>query len=169
MPAMRTILSALLLAAGLATAQAKEPPKPAVVRPSADFTFPGIGKMQSLKGVRGQPVVLVIARSPKARDFKAQVKNLEEIYLDFANKQVLFVAAFTTESSAVKSNIPFLVANNGGNVAGAYGLTDKDKFSIAVIGKDGNLDYQTNKVLPSSRVRDVIQNSYAIQSTTGRF
>lgn len=166
---MRPILPALLLAAGLATVSASEPPKPAVVRPTTDFTFPGIGKMQSLKGVRGQPVVLVVAQSPKSRDFKAQVKNLEEIYQQFANKQVIFVAAFTGESGPVKSNIPFVVANNGPAVAGAYGVVDKQKFGISMIGKDGNLDYQTNKVLPSSRVRDVIQNSYAVQSTTGRF
>jgi len=37
-----------------------------------------------------------------------------------------------------------------------------------IIGKDGNVDYQTKKVLPASRVRDVIQNSFAVQSNTGR-
>lgn len=166
---MRLILSALLLAAGLATVQAAPAPtKSAVVRPAPDFTFPGISKSQSLKGVRGQPVVLVIAKSPKNGDFKAQVKILREIYQQFANKQVIFAAAFTGESGPVKSDIPFVVVNNGPGVAGAYGLTDKDKFNIAIIGKDGNLDYQTNKVLNSSRVRDVIQNSYAVQANTGR-
>ena len=166
---MRSILSALLLAAGLATVNAAPAPlKSAVVRPAPDFTFPGISKAQSLKGVRGQPVVLLIAKSPNVRDFKAQVKILRQIYQQFANKQVVFAAAFSGESGPVKSDIPFVVANNGPAVAGAYGLTDKDKFNIAIIGKDGNLDYQTNKVLNADRVRDVIQNSYAIQSTTGR-
>ncbi len=44
----------------------------------------------------------------------------------------------------------------------------KDKFNIVIIGKDGNVDYQTSKVIGAERVRDVIQNSYAVQSTTGR-
>jgi len=169
MPAMRSILSALLLAAGLATVNAAPAPlKSAVVRPAPDFTFPGISKAQSLKGVRGQPVVLVIAPSPKNGDFKAQVKILKEIYQQFANKQVIFAAAFSGESGPVKSDIPFVVANNGPGVAGVYGLTEKDKFNIAIIGKDGNLDYQTNKVIGAARVRDVIQNSYAVQAGTGR-
>ncbi len=166
---MRSILSALLLAVGLATVQAAPAPlKSAVVRPAPDFTFPGISKSQSLKGVRGQPVVLVIAKSPKNGDFKSQLKILREIYQQFANKQVIFAAAFTGESGPVKSDIPFVVVNNGPGVAGAYGLTEKDKYNIAIIGKDGNLDYQTNKVLDASRVRDVIQNSYAVQANTGR-
>jgi hypothetical protein len=166
---MRSILLLLLLAASLATVSAAPAPtKFDVVRLAPDFSFPGIARAQSLKSVRGQPVVLVIAKSPKNGDFKKQVKNLKEIYQQFANKQVIFAAAFTGEAGPVKSDIPFVVANNGAGVAGAYGVTEKDKFNIAIIGKDGNLDYQTNKVLNSARVRDVIQNSYAVQASTGR-
>ena len=163
---MRSILTVLLLAAGIVTATAAPPAKPAVVRPAPDFTFPGISKSQSLRGVRGQPVVLLIATSPKNGAFKAQVKNIREIYQQFANKQVIFAAAFTGETGPVKSDVPFVVVNNGPGVAGAYGV--QDKFNIAIIGKDGNLDYQTKQVLNSSRVRDVIQNSYAVQANTGR-
>ncbi|EDY15785.1 hypothetical protein CfE428DRAFT_6697 [Chthoniobacter flavus Ellin428] len=47
-------------------------------------------------------------------------------------------------------------------------MPDKQKITIAIIGKDGNLDYQTNQVLNANRVRDVVQNSYAVQATTGR-
>ena len=36
------------------------------------------------------------------------------------------------------------------------------------LGKDGNLDYQTSKVIGAERVRDVIQNSYDVQAHTGR-
>ena len=57
-------------------------------------------------------------------------------------------------------------ANDGAAVASAYGV--QGKFNIAIIGKDGNVDYQTRKILPASRVNDVIQNSYAVQSNTGR-
>lgn len=159
---MRALFLSLLLVAGLAlTATA------AVVRLAPDFTFPGVGnKAKSLKSLRGQPVVLIIAPSPKNGDFKAQAKFLKEIYQQFASKQVVFVAAFTEDKGEIKSDIPFAVADNGAAVAGAYGVVDK--FNIAIIGRDGNVDYQTRKVLPPERVRDVIQNSFAVQSTTGR-
>jgi peroxiredoxin len=159
---MRPLLLVLSLIFALATARAE------VVRPAPDFTFPGISKMQSLKALRGQPVVLIITKSPKASEFKAQAKVLKEIYQQFANKQVIFVAAFTGETGPIKSDIPFVIANNGPAVASAYGVSDKDKLNIAIIGKDGNLDYQTRKVIGAERVRDVIQNSYAVQANTGR-
>jgi hypothetical protein len=159
---MRPLLLALFLVFTSISAQAE------VIRLSPDFTFPGIGKSQSLKGVRGQPVVLLIATSPKSGEFKTEVKILKGIYQQFANKQVLFVAAFTEETGPIKSDIPFLIANNGPAVASAFSVPEKNKFNIAIIGKDGNIDYQTSKVLRAERVRDVIQNSYAVQSTTGR-
>ena len=157
---MRSFLLTVAFVFTLAAAQAE------VVRLAPDFTFPGIGKVQSLKGLRGQPVVLLIAKSPKIKEFKTQVLNLKKIYQQFANKQVIFIAAFSEESGPVVSDIPFVTASNGAAVASAYGV--QDKFNIAIIGKDGNLDYQTKKVLTAERVRDVIQNSYAVQSTTGR-
>ena len=158
---MRRLLTALALLSLLASASA------AVVRLAPEFTIPAIGnKSRSLTSLRGQPVVLVIARSPRAGDFKKQAKNLAEIYQQFASKQVVFVAAFSEEPGVIKSNIPFSVAENGPAVAGAYGVTDK--FQVVIIGRDGNVDYQTRKVLSSERVRDVIQNSFAVQSTTGR-
>ncbi|WP_157447728.1 hypothetical protein [Chthoniobacter flavus] len=64
---MRSVLPALLLIASLATAGAvvtnttKAPnatvptPTNGIVRLAPDFTFPSIGKNQSLRGVRGQP------------------------------------------------------------------------------------------------------------------
>jgi hypothetical protein len=159
---LRPILIALSLLIALATTHA------VVVRSAPDFTFPGIGKAQSLKAVRGQPVVLIIAKSPKVSDFKGQVKRLKEIYPQFANKQVLFVAAFTNEVGPVKSDIPFVIANNGAAVASAFGMPEKDKMNIIIIGKDGNVDYQTSKVIGGERVRDVIQNSYEVQAHTGR-
>ena len=158
---MRPLLLVLSLIVGLTTASA------AVARLAPDFSFPGVGnKAKSLKSLRGQPVVLLIAKSPKNGDFKTQTKYLREIYQQFASKQVVFIAAFTDEDGVIKSDIPFAVAGNGAAVAGAYGVTDK--FNIVIIGKDGNVDYQTRKVLPPERVRDVIQNSYAVQANTGR-
>lgn len=157
---MRKILFATFLLTALVTTEA------AVVRLAPEFTFPGTGQKTTLKSLRGQPVVLVIAKSPRTGAFKDQVKLLKEIYQQFANKQVVFVAAFTADQGPVKSDIPFIVADNGTAVAGAYGV--QDKFNIVIIGKDGNVDYQTSKVLGPVRVRDVIQNSFAVQATTGR-
>ncbi len=158
---MRTLLLAFTLLAATFTAQA------VVVRLAPDFSIPGVGnKAQSLRSLRGQPVVLLIAKSPKTGDFKKQAKYLQEIYEQFASKQVVFVAAFTEAADVIKSNIPFAIANNGPAVAGAYGVTDD--FNIVIIGKDGNVDYQTKKLLPPERVRDVIQNSFEVQAHTGR-
>jgi len=182
---MRTLLLALSLIFTLGATHAE------VIRLAPDFTFPGLdNKPQTLKGLRGQPVVLLIAKSPKTRQMILQTKNLKEIFQQFANKRVVFVAAFTGESGLVKSDIPFIIADNGPAIASAYGVQDKfgphggagqllrravatasgtqDPFRIVIIGKDGNIDYQTDQVLPSGRVRDVVQNSYAVQADTGR-
>ena len=180
---MRSILLTLFLIIAIGTARAE------VVRLAPDFTFPSAGnKTESLKSLRGMPVVLIIGKSPKSREIKQQVKLLRGLYEQFANKQVIFVLAFIGEPGPVKSDIPFVIANNGPAVAIAYGLVEKpsnkkipvisnlvqsvsggsDPFNIVIIGKDGNIDYQTSKVLPSQRVCDVIQNSYGVQSITGR-
>jgi len=148
------LLAALLLALPLPAA---------VIRPAPDFPFPGVGQARSLRTLRGQSVVLLIARSPRDGAFKKQLKNLRAIYQQFASKQVVFVAAFVEGAGPVPSDIPFAVAENGAAVAQAYGVTDH--FGIAIIGRDGNIDYQTTKVLTSQRVRDVIQNSFSVQSS----
>ncbi len=125
--------------------------------------------MHSLRGLRGQSVVLIITDSPRTGAFKKQLRNLEQYYSDFASRQTIFVAAFKKEESdvAVKSNIPYIIASNGPAVAAAYGADRADMY-VAVIGKDGNLDYFTPKKLPGERIRDVVQNSYAVQSGTRR-
>ncbi len=134
-----------------------------VVHPAADFTFPGIGNRNaSLRGLRGQAVVLVMTDKPEARAFKKQLRNLEDIYQQFASKQVIFVAALRSGEGPIKTDIPFSIANNGAAVATAYGF--ERGFAIAIIGKDGNVDYQTTKVCTGERVRDVVQNSFAVQS-----
>jgi hypothetical protein len=152
----------------LAAAAPTEKPPTGVVRLAPDFTFTGVGKTQSLRSLRGQAVVLIVARSPKAGDFLKQLKNIKPSYEQFASEKVIIVAAFTGESGPIKTDMPIVVADNGAGIAGAYGVPPKDKFAIAIIGRDGNVDYQTGNVLGSSRIHDVIQNSYALQSTTGR-
>ena len=155
---MHKLLLAGFLILSLTASQA------AVVRFAPEFTFPGPGKTQSLKGIRGQAVVLLIAKTPKNRAFKKQVKYLKEIYEQFASKQVVFIAALGDGAGPVQSDIPFVVASNGAAVASAYGA--QDDFTIVIIGKDGNIDYQTNKVCTPERVRDVIQNSFMVQESS---
>lgn len=134
----------------------------AVVRPAPEFSFPAAGnRTQSLRSLRGQAVVLLISKTPDSRAFKKQLKYLKEIYQQFASKQVVFIAALGASAGPVRSDIPFVLAINGPAVAAAYGAPDG--FAIVIIGKDGNLDYQTNKVCPPERVRDVIQNSFEVQ------
>ena len=135
----------------------------AVVRNAPDFTWPGAGSSgRSLKSLRGQAVVLLIADSPKTGAFRKQIDWLEQTYTALAGKQVVFIAAFKNGDGPVKSDIPFVVANSGSAVAGAYGV--QGKFSLVVIGKDGNIDYQTDEARTGERVRDVIQNSFAVQA-----
>ncbi len=134
----------------------------AVVRLAPEFSFPAAGnKTQSLRSLRGQAVVLLISKSPDSRAFKKQLKYLKEIYQQFASKQVVFVAALAAGDGPVRSDIPFVVATNGPAVATAYGV--QDDFTLVIIGRDGNLDYQTTKVCPPERIRDVIQNSFDVQ------
>jgi len=134
-----------------------------VVRPAPDFTFPGVGAKKSLRSLRGQPVVVVIARSPETKDFRKQAKRLAPIYQEFASRGTVFVAVFSEKDGEVQSNIPFVVANNGPAVAAAYGLTGD--FHVAIVGPDGNLDLATEKILPAFRIREVIQNSFTVQQS----
>lgn len=133
----------------------------AVVRRAPDFTWEGASGA-GRRSFRGQPVVLLFARSARAGAFRAQVRKLREIYQEFSNRNVIFAAAIAGGDADVRSDIPFVIATNGAQVAADYGVDGK--FAIAIIGRDGNVDYQTDRVLPASRVREVIANSFAEQS-----
>jgi peroxiredoxin len=136
-----------------------------VVRKAPDFSWPGAGnKSRSLRSLRGQPVVIVIADSPRSGTFRKQVKWLEDNYTQLASKGAVFVAAFRSGEGPVKSDIPFIVANNGAAVASAYGV--EGEFALAVVGRDGNLDYVTDRIRTGQRVRDLIINNYANQAAT---
>jgi peroxiredoxin len=158
------VLSILCLALVCAASAETAPVPSAVVRLAPDFSIPGVGgKPRTLRSLRGQSVVLLIAKSAKSGAFKKQVKYLQELFEQFASKQTIFVVALRQEDAPIRSNIPFVVVNNGAAVADAYGV--KKDFSIAIIGHDGNIDYLTDKVLVPERVRDVVQNSYQIQAS----
>lgn len=136
-----------------------------VVRKAPDFTWPGAGsKSRSLRSLQGQPVIVLIADTPRNGEFRKQVKWLEDNYSQLAAKGAVFVAAFRSGEGPVKSDIPFIVANNGAAVASAYGV--EGAFALAVVGRDGNLDYVTDRVRTGQRVRDLIINNYANQAAT---
>ncbi len=150
---MKILLVFILLATLGASAGA------AVVRPSPDFSWQGVGGR--LSKMRGQPVVLVIAKSSDSRAFKKQAKLLREFYQQFAAKQVLFVAAFQEAAPRIPSDIPWIVADNGARIASDYGFKD---FAIVVIGRDGNIDLQTTKITPGERVRAVLVSAFPVQA-----
>lgn len=131
------------------------------VRPAPDFAWEGIGSTKSLKSLRGQPVVLLIADSARSGRLRAQIDRLEELYRFYSARSVVFAVALRSEARTLKSDIPFVQAISGTAVADQYGV-DRG-FSIAIIGPDGNVDYITDRVLPGERVRDVVNNSYVRQ------
>jgi len=152
---MKTFLHAALLLAVCAAAQAQ------VVRPAPNFGLEGVSKSSTLKSFRGQAVVLVIAQSSRDKLFRRQVYRFKELYGQFATEKVVFVAAIENGPQEVPSDIPFVIAANPAQVAADYGVTGR--FAIVVIGVDGNLDMITNKVIPATRVKDVIFNNYESQ------
>ncbi len=156
-------LFAVAVAVAVAAVQAPAPASAAVVRSSPDFAFAG-GK--SLRDFKGQPVVLLVAPSPRSHAFRKQVKRFEQEYRSFAARGVIFVAAFTESSEGLRSNIPFAVARDGVAVAARYEAPGP--FALLVIGKDGNLDLRTSRVSPVSRAMDAILNNFALQSAERR-
>jgi hypothetical protein len=133
----------------------------AVVRLAPDFTYQG-AKHATLRSLRGQPVVLIVAPSAKDGNFRKQAKRLKEIYQDFASRSVIFVAAFQKNEGTIPSDVPFVIADNAAKISADYQV--QGNFAIIVIGTDGNVDMQTSKLVPATRLRDVVINSYPAQA-----
>jgi hypothetical protein len=132
------------------------------LRPTPDISLVGFEKSFRLSQFRGQPIVLLLAPSPKHRTFRKQVRELESMCDRFLGSNVLFMAAFQNGSAGpIASNIPFLVATSGFSACESYG--SQSRFSVAIIGADGNLDYQTRQLLHAGRIREVLQNSFTVQ------
>jgi hypothetical protein len=140
----------------------------AVVAPAPDFSWDSAGgKISTLKGLRGASVLLLVARSPKDKAFVEQVKRMKEFYQEFAARKVVCAAAFFENADArIPSDIPFLVVSNGPQLIADYGV--KEHFNVIAIGPDGNIDMQTGKVLPASRLRDMAINTFAVQTDERR-
>jgi peroxiredoxin len=155
----RLVIFFLLVAAVSATAN--------VVRWAPDFAWLKSGSNRaSLKSLRGQPVVLVVAPTPRYGKFRKQVKELQKTYQLLGNDKAVMVAAFTQEPGVIRSNIPFVLAANPGAVAQSYGVAGD--FAVFVIGRDGNLDEISDRVLPGQRVLDIINNSFVAQRDNRR-
>jgi hypothetical protein len=71
------------------------------------------------------------------------------------------VAAFTRELGVIRSNIPFALAADPASVSSLYGV--QGNFAVFVIGKDGNIDALSDRVLPGQRIIDIINNSFVVQ------
>jgi hypothetical protein len=133
-----------------------------VVRPSPDFSWAeSPGTNRTLSSLLGQPVMILIAPSPRDSRFRAQMRRLQSQYQRIAAQNLVCIAAFTEESGRVDSNIPVIVANDGPRVAFLYEVPEG--FAVGMVGRDGNLDYITRKVLPAQRVLDIIGNSFVRQ------
>jgi hypothetical protein len=133
-----------------------------VVRPAPNVNWiDSTGRQKSLSTLRGQPVVILIAPNPRDRAFRAQLGQLRKMFERYAAQKAVFIAAFTQEGGVVRSNIPFMVAADGPRVGFDY--EGSERFRIAFIGRDGNLDYVTNRVVPAQRVYDLIINSFTFQ------
>ena len=135
-----------------------------VVRPAPEFIWEGLnGTPKTLSSLPKQTAVLIIAPSPNSGAFKDQLEELERLYRQYAGREALFFAAFTQQPGIVKSDIPFLYAQDPQAVAAHYGVNRK-RFKFIVIGPDRNMDLVTSEVTNGERVRDVIDNSYIRQS-----
>jgi hypothetical protein len=138
-----------------------------VVRPAPDFSWiDSTGKSKSAKDLRGRPVLVLIAESPRQWAFRSQVGQLQKIYERFAADGLLCVAAFSREPGQIRSNIPFLTVPDSAGTAATFDTATG--FSISIIGMDGNLDYVSNRVVPAQRIFDIIDNSFAKQKLLRR-
>ena len=119
------------------------------------------GKRITLASLRGKPVLLVIAPSPRDKSFRKQMKELKGYYERLAAQGIMSFAAFTIEGGRVPSNIPFILVNDPASIASAYDVSQG--FAIAVIGRDGNLDCLSTRPLPGYRVLDLVMNNAETQ------
>ena len=119
------------------------------------------GQKLTLTALRGKPVLLVIAPSPKDRAFLKQMRELRGIYERYSAQGGLAFAALTGGGGRIPSNIPFILVNDPAAVASSYDVTKG--FAIAVIGRDGNLDCLSTKPLPGQRIYDLVINNAGMQ------
>lgn len=162
---MKRLLFVLLLAFALGAHAQPSASRPSpIVRPASDFQWESFNDgSKTLRSLKKQPVILIVAPSPLSSAFRKQLREVERIYRQFAGRDTLLVAAFTEQPGIVKSDIPFLIARDPQGIAFNYGFSGA-QFGIAVIGPDFNIDLASSKITSGERLRDVIDNSYTRQS-----
>lgn len=124
------------------------------------------GRNITLSSLRGKPVVLMIAPSPRNPAFRSQMREIRGRYERLAAQGFIAFAAFTVQGGRIPSNIPFVEVNDPASTAAAYDVTKG--FAIAVIGRDGNLDCLSTKPLPGQRILDLIMNNASVQEKLRR-
>ena len=145
----------MVLAASSVLATTAEKKVSAVISAAPAFSGGAAeGRTVTLSSLKGKPVLLLIAPSPKDRAFRRQISELRGRYERLAADGIICFAAFT-------SDVPFLTVNNPAAVASSYDVTGR--FSVAVIGRDGNLDCLSTKPLPGQRILDLINNNASVQ------
>ena len=132
-----------------------------LIHPAPDVTWHQRGELKHLSSLQGQPVLLLIAPSPKSWDLYRQLNALKESYEHLANDHLICLAAFTEENGPVLSNIPFITVDQGVAVGQAYHA--EGRFALALISPDGNLDCFSTHVLAGQRIADLINASYVNQ------
>jgi len=158
-----SLVSALLISVSAAS----NPPAVTVVNAAPAFEGGAdAGEKITLASLRGKPVLLLIAPSPRDRAFRKQIRELKGYYERFAAHGTIAFAAFTSEGGRIPSNIPFVLVNDPAGTASAYDIVKG--FAIAVIGTDGNLDCLSTRPLPGYRVNDLINNNAAVQQLIRR-
>jgi hypothetical protein len=120
----------------------------------------------SIQAFKGQSVILIYGNSPRTGAVRKQVKEVQRQFKELAGRQAVFVAAIESNPELLASDVPFLLAKDPAVVRSSFGWNGS--FGLAIIGPDGNIDLLTEKVTPGPRLRDVIQNSYSVQSATRR-
>lgn len=149
-------LAALLLAAVWAA-----PGNAEIVRPALPIACVAGKSLQSFKG---QPVIVLVAPSARSADFRRQAGRIQAVYQEFAARNAVFIAVFTEpDERPVPSNVPFILAADGPRTAADYRFNGK--FNLYVIGRDRNLDFASAKVVPASRLMDVIYNNAGQQAS----
>jgi hypothetical protein len=139
-----------------------------VVRPAPSIAFPmDGGKPRTLASFKGQPLILLLADSPNRGAFRTQLKELEGSFDRLAVRGTIVAAAFRGgDHGSVRTNVPLVSLPEGPSACAAFQL--KGDFAIVLVGPDGNIDYQTGKVLNMNRILEVMQNSYEVQKAAQR-
>lgn len=112
-------------------------------------------------------MILLIAPSPRYGRVRSQMDRIWDYFRQITANKAVVLAAFTQEPGNVASNVPVAVVPDGADVAAAFGA-DPNRFTIAIIGKDGNIDLQSDEVQAGQRIIDVMVNSAPVQDQRRR-